>query len=127
MRSDLAKTITTALPAAGANVTSTPLDLEQADGGALSNVAFEISIPATPALAEGKELTATILDGAASNDLAALAPLVFTVTGGASGGAATQFRFRLPPTARRFIAVRYVVEADGGNSTAVDATFRMMF
>ena len=127
MRSDLAKTITTALPAAGANATSTPLDLEQPNGGALSGVAFEVAIPATPALAEGKELTATILDGAASNDLAALEPLVFTVTGGASGGAAAQFRFRLPPSARRFIAVRYAVEAEGGNSTAVDAVFAMIF
>lgn len=128
MRSDLAKTITTALPAAGANVTGTPLDLEQPNGGALDNVAFEVNIPATPNLAEGKTLTVTILDGAASDSLATVdPPIVATITGGATGGEAAQILFRLPPTARRYVAARYAVEADGGNSTAVDATFRMTF
>ena len=127
---DAAKQVVTALPAANANKTTTPIDLEQIVGGQLDNVQFEVAIPATPALVEGKSITVQVYDGAASDSLAVVDPLIqTTVTGAAeaAGGAAKTVRFRLPPTARRYVALYLAVEASGGDNTGVDVTFSALF
>ena len=126
---DLDLQVVTALPAAAANTTSDAIDLEQVVGGEIEHIAFEIAVPATPALTEAYAITIKVYDGAAANSLAVLDPLIqTTITGAAqaAGGAAKSIRFRLPPTARRFIAVNYAVASGGGNSTAVEATFRLL-
>jgi len=126
---DAAKQVVSALPAANANKTTTPIDLEQVVGGQLDNVQFEIAIPATPALVEAKSITVKVYDGATSDSLAVVDPLIqTTVTGGTGGaGAAKTVRFRLPPTARRYVALYLAVENGGGDNTGVDVTFSALF
>lgn len=126
---DAEKTVVTALPAANANVTTTPIDLEQTVGGIIEAIAFEVSVPATPDLVEAKTIIIKVYDGAASNSLAVVDPLIQTTitgAGSAAGGAAKSFRFRLPPTARRYIALNIAVLADGGDNTGVDVTFKLL-
>jgi hypothetical protein len=43
-----------------------------------------------------------------------------------AGGTAKSFRFRLPPTARRYIALNIAVENSGGDNTGVDVTFKLL-
>ena len=127
LRDDCKKT-TTALPPAGANATTAPLDLEQPTADALESVSFEISVPATPGLVENKSIVLTAFDGATAADLAAIVPqITHTITGKATGGAPTVVVFRLPPTARRFVAVNIAVESNGGNLTALDAVASLLF
>lgn len=127
---DAAKIVSVALPAAGANVSTPTIDLEQVVGGLLENVCFELSIPATPSLVDAKVITCKVFDGAASNSLAVIDPLISTtITGVATsqGGPAKSIRFRLPPTARRYIAVNVAVESGGGSNIAVDTTLKLLF
>lgn len=127
---DAAKTVSVALPAAGANVNTPVIDLEQTLGGLLENIVVELSIPATPALVDTKVITCKLYDGAASDSLAVVDPLVSTtITGVATnqGGPAKTVRFRLPPTTRQYIAVNIAVESGGGSNIAVDATLKLLF
>ncbi len=126
---DARKTVTKALPAAGASHNTPTIDMEQVVGGILENVAFEIAIPATPNLAESKKITVTVQDSANDSSYAATDPVIMTtVTGAAAaaGGAAKTVRFRLPPAARRYIQLNLAVEANGGDNTGVDVTFRLL-
>ena len=126
---DAAQQIVSALPAANANKTTTAIDLEQVLGGQVENVQFEIAIPATPALVEAKSITVKVYDGATSGSLSVVDPLIqTTVTGGTGGGgAAKTVRFRLPPTARRYVALYLAVENGGGDNTGVSVTFSALF
>lgn len=125
---DATKIVTTALPAAGANVTSTAIDLEQVTGGILENIAIELSVPATPALVEAKVITFKLFTGATTT-LAVCDPLIqTTITGGTGGaGAAKTIRFRLPPNALRYVGVNAAIPADGGNNTGVSFTVKVLF
>ena len=127
---DADKIVTTALPAAGANVDSTPLDLEQVIGGNVENVILELSIPAVAALVDEKVVTFTLKDGAASNSLAAIDPAQSTTIVGvatSAGSAAKVVRFRLPPNTRRYVSVNASVPADAGTLTAVSFTTSLLF
>ena len=119
-----------ALPAANANHNTDTIDLEQLTGGDLENIQFEISVPATPALADTKKITITVQDSADDITFAAIDPLISTtVTGVATGqgGPAKTVRFRLPPNARRYIQLNLAVENSGGNNTGVDVTWSVLF
>lgn len=118
-----------ALPAAAANHNTDSLDIGQAVGGIPENIAFEIEIPALPALENDKSLTVKVHDSADNSSFAAIDPLIqTTVTGaGGTGSAAKTVRFRLPPTARRYIALNLAVESAGGDNTAKSVTFRALF
>ena len=126
---DLAKTVTKALPAAKANHNTPTIDLEQTVGGIIEGIAFELAIPATPALVEAKSITVTVQDSADDSSYAAIDPAISTTVVGAAlaaGGAAKTVRFRLPPTARRYIQLNLAVENGGGDNTGVDVTFRLL-
>lgn len=126
---DADKIVTTALPAAGANVDSTPLDLEQVIGGNVENVILELSVPATDSLVNEKLITFSVKDGAASNSLAAIDPAMSTTVVGTAGNvsAAKVVRFRLPPNTRRYVSVNASVPADGGVVTDVSYTVALLF
>lgn len=128
-RVDAAKEVAKALPAAGANATTDPIDLEQEIGGIIEAIAFEIEIPALPALVEAKTLVVTVQDSADGVTFAAVEPAItLTLTGGTGNGhAGKTARFRLPPSARRYVALKLAVETGGGNNTAVEASFRALF
>lgn len=126
---DAAKTVVTALPAAGANVDSTPLDLEQVIGGNVENVVLELSVPATDSLVNEKLITFSVKDGAASNSLAAIDPAMSTTVVGTAGNvsAAKVVRFRLPPNTRRYVSINASVPADAGTVTDVSYTVSLLF
>jgi hypothetical protein len=86
-------------------------------------------IPALPNLADTKKLTVKVQDSADNSSFADVDPLIqTTVTGsGGAGSSAKTVRFRLPPTARRYIALNLAVDASGGDNTASSVIFRMLF
>lgn len=126
---DAAKTVTKALPAAAANNDTDAIDLEQAIGGDIENIAFEIAVPALPALVEDKTVTIKVQDSADGSSFADLDPAISTViTGGTGNGAAAKtVRFRLPPSARRYIRLNTAVLTGGGDNTGVSLTFQALF
>lgn len=128
-RVDASKVVVKSLPAAAANHNTDPIDLEQEFGGLLENIAFEIKIPALPALVEAKTLTVQVMDSADGLSFAPVDPNIRKViTGGVGNGAAAwKGRFRLPPGARRYVALNLAVETGGGNNTGVSATLGMLF
>ena len=126
---DAAVTVVKALPAANANHNTDVIDLEQTTGGQIENIAFEVSVPATPALADTKLITIKLYDGATSGSLAAVDPLISTTIVGVAtgqGGVAKTVRFRLPPGVRRYVALNLAVENAGGDNTGVDVTFKLL-
>lgn len=127
---DAAKEVTKACPAAGAAHNSGTIDLEQTVGGLIEAIAFEIEIPALPNLADTKKLTVKVQDSADNSTYADVDPLIQTTVVGvatAQGSAAKSVRFRLPPTARRYVQVNLAVEASGGDNTAKSVIFRALF
>lgn len=128
-RIDAEKEVVKALPAAAANHDTDAIDLEQEHGGILEAIAFEVDVPALPALVEDKVVTITVKDSADGSSFAPLDPAITTtITGGVGNGAAAKrVRFRLPPHARRFVALNIAVESGGGNNTGVSLAFRALF
>lgn len=116
-----------ALPAANANNTCDAIDLGP---GAYKpeEMEIEVSVPATPALADNLAITFTIVHGATSSP-ATSTGISFTVTGVATsaGGPATTKRFRLPSDTLRYVAVNAAVANSGGNNTAVSYTTSLLF
>jgi hypothetical protein len=127
---DLAFEVSKALPAAGASAYTNALDLGQDKMQSLEAVEFEISLPATPSLADTKKITLTIQDSADGSTFADVDPLISTtVTGVATsqGGPAKAVRFRLPSQTRRYVRLAAAVEAAGGSNIAVSATLAALF
>lgn len=120
--------VSKAFPAAEANNTSDPIDLEQAAGGELENIVFELEIPALTALVATKTATFTVQHGAAANSLADLDPAITHVVTGVTGNGhpGEKVQFRLPPNAKRFVAVKCAVQASGGDNTAKKYTLRVL-
>lgn len=118
-----------ALPAANANHNTGTIDLQQVVGGQIENVAFEVVIPALPSLADAKALTVKVQDSADDSTYADIDPLISTSVVGVStsGSAAKTVRFRLPPTAKRYIQLNLAVAASGGDNTAKSVTFSVLF
>lgn len=119
-----------ALPAAAGSNVHDSIDL-----GAValfpSNEIVEVlvTVPALPALADGKKATFTLEDSANDSAFAAIPELsALVLTGsGISGAAATTRRVSLPGTCRRYLHLAQAVEADGGNNTGVSATLELLF
>jgi len=128
----------TALPAANANVNSGSFDLGQRSavtngldaGFNVENCELQVTVPATPNLADTKSITFTFQDSADNSTFAA-APtggVIGTVTGaGGAGAAATTFKFRIPNNVRRYVNVNAAVAASGGTNTAVSFTVKLLF
>lgn len=126
---DALKEVVKALPAADAAHNTDPIDLEQVTGGQIESIAFEVAVPALPALVQAKTVTIKVKDSANGTDFADTDPVISTtIVGGVGNGAAAKtVRFRLPPNARRYVALNLAVEDAGGNNTGVSVTFRALF
>jgi len=120
--------VTVALPAAGANVTSSSIDTA-CNPDRVPEIEALISVPVTPALVDAKTLTVTLYDSADNVTFAAVAQLpAFAVTAsGGAGGAAISQQFKIPLGTRRYIAINCAITASGGDSTAVKATLGLVF
>ncbi len=127
---DASLQVTKALPAANANNTSTGIDLGSVlPSVSLKETEFVVSVPATPALADTKIHSLKVQDSADNAtfaDVALLATQSRTGAGGA-GAAASEYRWSLPPTIRRYVRVYQAVEASGGDNTAVSITVGLKF
>ncbi|CAB4152718.1 hypothetical protein UFOVP612_21 [uncultured Caudovirales phage] len=111
---------TVTLLAAGANTAS--FDLEQVEGGDITNVVFELAGPAltTAQLADTKVVTYKLEDSADGSSFATVDPLIQTTQTGAggAGAAAKTIRFRLPANTRRYVRIAQTATATPGTLTA---------
>lgn len=107
--------VTKANAAAGAN--SNALDLQQATGGNLEQIAVELLLPAEALLSDTKVLTYKLEDSADGTNFTVVDPCgtITTQTGaGGVGVAAKEVAFRLPYNVRRYIRVAQTVTATPG-------------
>lgn len=111
---------TVTLLAAGANTAS--FDLEQAVGGDIEQVVFELAGPAltTAQLTDGKIVTYTLQDSADGSSFAAVDPAITTTQTGAggAGAAAKTVRFRVPANTRRYVRIAQTATATPGTLAA---------
>lgn len=127
---DTLKTVTKALPAAGANVNCDTIDLETAGGIKPENLEVEISIPSgISALVDGKVVTIKMQDSADDNSYADTDPLIQTTATGKTGNGydGKTVRFRLPPNVKRYIQFNASVPADAGTITSSSITYSLCF
>ena len=117
---DLNFTSTVTLLAAGANTAS--FDLEQAVGGDIGAVVFELAAPAltTAQLTDAKVVTYAFQDSADNSSWAAVDPAISTTQTGAggAGAAAKTVRFRMPANTRRYVRIAQTASATPGTLTA---------
>jgi len=127
---DLQLIETKALPAAAANNSTDAIDLQQTVVGVnLDAVDVQLSVPATPSLANATTITFTFQDSANGTDFDAIAGLATLVTTGAGGvGAAAVKRIvKLPPSTRQFLRVNAAVLTGAGDNTAVSYSLALLF
>jgi hypothetical protein len=125
-RKDAALIKTTALPAQNANNNSASIDLGET---VPESVQLELSVPATPSLADGQTLTFAVQDSADDVTFAAVAglsALVMTGAGGAGSAAASRV-IALPPSVRRYVRINQAASATAGNNTAVSSKLSLLF
>jgi hypothetical protein len=125
---DAQLTQSVALAAAGASVSTTPLDLSQTPPNA-HRFEVELALPALPGLADGKTVSVTLEDsedGASFAAIPELSALVITGGGGTGSAAATR-RVRLPSSARRHLRATAATQAAAGNLTAQKLTLALVF
>lgn len=119
---------TVALPAAGANASTTAIDLGHLPPNEF-RFEIELSLPALPALANTKKAIVTLEDSADGTTFAAVpgfATLEVTGAGG-TGAAAASRRVRPPADLRRYLRATVAVQADGGDNTARSFTLALVF
>ena len=121
--------VTTALPAQGASVTSTAFDTGDNTNGIFPEfVDLLVTVPSTPSLASGGVITFTVLADTASTPTTVLSPsLTATVTGTAGNGAASSFRWKVPYNAGRYIGVQASCGTTTGNNISVSYTTQLLF
>lgn len=106
-------TSTVAIAQGGANTAS--FDLEQAVGGDIEKVVFELAAPAAAGVTSGKIATYALQDSADDSSWAAVDPAVSTTqTADGSGLAAKTVRFRLPANTRRYVRIAQTITATAG-------------
>lgn len=118
-----------ALPAAAANADCDSIDLGANPYPATEGIMVRVTVPATTALVEDKDITITFQDSADDSTFAAipeLATLVITGAAAAAGGAATVREVFLPPSVRQYLNANAAVETGGGNNTAVSFTLELV-
>lgn len=127
---DAALKVTKALPAANANNATDAIDLTvTAPGVSVENIDLVVTVPATASLADTKSHTLKVQDSADNStfaDVSLLATQTRTGAGGA-GAAASTYRWKLPPSIRRYVRIYQAVEASGGDNTAVSITAGLRF
>jgi hypothetical protein len=111
---------TVTLLSGGANTAA--FDLEQAVGGDIERVVFELAGPAltTAQLVDTKIVTYTLQDSADGTTFAAVDPAITTTQTGAggAGAAAKTVRFRVPANTRRYVRIAQTASASPGTLTA---------
>ena len=122
--------VVTPLPAAASNVTGNSLDLGSVNDFAVNEkFAVQVSIPATPSLANATTVTLQLVDSADNvtfTAIAGVAPLVVT-GGGSIGGPASSLVYGFAGSVRRYLALNAAVLVGAGNNTAVSSTFQLLF
>ena len=127
---DVNLTQTLALPAAGTTATSAVLDLVSLNPGRIPGVELFINTSAAPAaLADGHNVTFTIQHSADSVNWTSEGDLPsYTLTGaGVAGAAALAAQVALPISLNRYVRLAITEDANGGNLTAITATFGLVF
>jgi uncharacterized membrane protein len=119
-----------ALPAAAATAYTDSIDLSVAGNlAAVEGAEVRVTVPATPSLADNKAITLTVQDSADDSSFTAVSELAAqTITGVATsqGGEASEFRFKLPSSVRRYIRCAAAVESGGGSNIAVEFTLDLL-
>lgn len=127
---DAALKVTKALPAAGAANNTDGIDLQTAAPGIeVEAIDLVVNVPATPALADTKTHILKVQDSADNvtfADVALLGSQTRTGAGGA-GAAAVEYRWKLPPSIRRYVSINQAVLAAGGDNTGVSITAKLAF
>ena len=123
---DDAQIVSVDLAQAGANTPA--IDLEQAVGGLIENIAAEIDIPAVAGLTDAKVFSFALEDSANGTDFAAVDPALTTTVAGAGGNGspAKNIRLRFPPQTRRFVRIAQTVTSDAGTITGA-VKFGLLF
>jgi hypothetical protein len=128
---DASLSATTALPAQNTAAATGSIALGGGVNSFVGNEKFDLqlSVPATPSLANGQTLTFQPQDSADGVTFAAiptLAPVILTGAGGV-GAAASVTEYRLPGSARAFVNFLVTASATAGNNTAVSSTIALLF
>lgn len=109
---------TSSVTVLAAGTSTAAFDLEQAVGGDIEKVVFELAAPActTAQLTDAKVLTYTLQDSADGTTFAAVDPLITTTQTGAggAGAAAKTVRFRVPANTRRYVRIAQTATATPG-------------
>ena len=107
---------TVAIAQAGANTAS--FDLEQAVGGDIERVVFELAAPTAAGISSTKVVTYALQDSADGTTFAAVDPAISTTqTADGSGIAAKTVRFRVPANTRRYVRIAQTMTATAGTVT----------
>ena len=114
---DFNYTSTVAIAQAGANTAS--FDLEQAVGGDIERVVFELAAPTAAGISDAKVVTYALQDSADGSSWAAVDPAISTTQTGASsaGIVAKTVRFRVPANTRRYVRIAQTMTATAGTVT----------
>jgi len=109
---------TVAIAQAGANTAA--FDLEQAVGGDIERVVFELAAPLAAGISSTKVVTYALQDSANGTDFTAVDPAISTTQTGVStsGAAAKTVRFRVPANTRRYVRIAQTATATPGTLTA---------
>lgn len=110
-------TSSVAIAQAGANTAS--FDLEQAVGGDIEKVVFELAAPAAAGITDTKVVTYALQDSADGSSWAAVDPAISTTqtASGGAGIAAKTIRFRVPANTRRYVRIAQTMTATAGTVT----------
>lgn len=113
---DINYTSTVAIAQAGANTAS--FDLEQAVGGDIERVVFELAAPTAAGITSTKVVTYALQDSADGSSWAAVDPAISTTqTADGSGIVAKTVRFRVPANTRRYVRIAQTMTATAGTVT----------
>jgi hypothetical protein len=124
---DALLTVQQAFPTAGAANDSSSMDLNP--GRKPLGLELQFDFPATPNLANGKNLTVTVHDSDDNSSLAAVSTLgaVSQIGPTSGGGVAKQVWFPVPVDTRRYVRAHIVADAVSGDCTAQKLTFSVVF
>lgn len=107
---------TVAIAQAGAETAA--FDLEQAVGGDIERVVFELAAPAAASVTSGKIASYALQDSADGSSWAAVDPAISTTqTADGSGLAAKTVRFRVPANTRRYVRIAQTIQSSAGTVT----------
>jgi hypothetical protein len=108
---------TVAIAQVGANTAS--FDLEQAVGGDIERVVFELAAPLAAGITDAKVVTYALQDSADGTTFLAVDPAISTTqtAAGGAGIAAKTVRFRVPANTRRYVRIAQTMTSSAGTVT----------